>query len=116
MATEENKRELRDRVSALVGDRFGGDYRAAFGHYDADHDGAISKDELKALLADAGVGSSWTRWAWADGIIEELDANGDGVISWPEFAAAFDAAGIADGPREASTGHPVGPETGAGGA
>ena len=90
MASEQNKQELRDKLAALVAARFGGDYEAAFGHYDANHDGAISRDELKALLGDAGVGSSWTRWAWAAGIIDELDANGDGVISWPEFTAAFE--------------------------
>ena len=93
MASEQNKQELRDKVAALVAAKFGGDYRAAFGHYDADRDGAVSKDELKALLGDAGVGNSWTRWAWAAGIIEELDAGGDGLISWPEFAAVFEAEG-----------------------
>ncbi len=90
MASEENRRELRDKVAALAAARFGGDYGAAFGHYDADRDGAISKDELKALLADAGVGSGWTRWAWAAGIIAELDADGDGLISRPEFEAVFE--------------------------
>ena len=89
MASEQNKQELREKVAALVAGRFAGSYEAAFGHYDANHDGAISRDELKALLADAGVGSGWTRWAWVAGIIEELDANDDGVITWLEFAAAF---------------------------
>ncbi len=91
MASEENRRGLGEKVEALVKSQFGGDYRAAFGHYDADRDGSISKDELKALLSDAGVGSGWTRWAWAAWIIEELDANGDSVISWPEFAAVLEA-------------------------
>jgi len=64
MASEENRRELEEKVEALVKSRFGGDYRTAFGHYDAD-----SKDEMKALLSDAGIGRGLTRWAWAKGVI-----------------------------------------------
>jgi Ca2+-binding EF-hand superfamily protein len=90
MASDANKQELRAKLDALVGASFGGDYRAAFGHYDGDRDGAISTQELTTLLIDANVGSGWTRWAWVAGIIEEPDANADGVISWPEFAAAFE--------------------------
>lgn len=87
MASEENRRELAEKVTTLVTTRFGGDYRAAFGHYDANGDGAVSRDELKALLADAGVGNGLTRWAWAKGVVEELDINKDEVISWAEFEA-----------------------------
>jgi hypothetical protein len=54
VASEQNKQELRDKVAALVAARFGSHYRTAFGHYDADNDGLISKDELKALLGEAG--------------------------------------------------------------
>jgi Ca2+-binding EF-hand superfamily protein len=90
MASEEQRRELADKVEALVRARFGGDYRAAFGHYDADRNGLVSKAELKALLKDAGIGSGLTRWAWADGVIDALDADGDGHISWPEFEAVFE--------------------------
>src|SRR5262245_38413023 len=53
MASAEQKRELDEKVTALVQTRFGGDYRAAFTHYDADGNGMIDKDELKKLLADA---------------------------------------------------------------
>ena len=87
MASDEHRQELEGKVAALVAARFGGDYRAAFGHYDADGDGLVSKGELRALLSDAGVGSGLTRWAWADGVIDELDADGDGHISWAEFEA-----------------------------
>ena len=70
MASEENKRELEEKVEARVRARFGGDHRSAFARYDADGNGVISKDELKALLKDAGVGSGLTRRAWAKGIME----------------------------------------------
>ena len=91
MASEEDRKELVEKVAALVATRFGGDYRAAFGHYDADGNGVISKDELSALLSDAGIGSGLTRWAWAKGVIKELDADGDGNISWAEFEAVIES-------------------------
>jgi Ca2+-binding EF-hand superfamily protein len=90
MASAEQKRELDEKVAALVRTRFGGDYRAAFTHYDADGNGMIDKDELKKLLADAGIGSGLTRWAWPSGIVAALDQDGDGGISWAEFEAVFE--------------------------
>jgi len=90
MANEDKKQEIDAKVTALVATRFGGDYRAAFAHYDADANGTIDKDELKALLKDAGIGSGLTRWAWAQGIMGEVDTSGDGGISWDEFAAVFE--------------------------
>ena len=89
MANEDQRREIDEKVTALVKTRFGGDYRAAFAHYDADGDGTIGSDELKALLADAGIGSGLTRWAWAKGIMGEVDTSSDGGISWAEFEAVF---------------------------
>ncbi|HEV3438320.1 MAG TPA: EF-hand domain-containing protein [Gemmata sp.] len=88
MASELQKQELMEKVSSLVGTKFGGDYSIAFQHY-ADGNGKVGKDGVKALLKDAGIGSVWTRWAWAGALITELDGDGDGVISWLEFAVAF---------------------------
>jgi hypothetical protein len=89
MVSEAQKLELSEKVSALVETKFGGDYSIAFQHY-ADRDGKVGNDGVKVLLKDAGIGSSLTRWAWAAGIMKELDANGDGLISWPEFAAVYE--------------------------
>lgn len=89
MANDDKKQEIDDKVTALVRSRFGGDYRAAFVHYDTDGNGRIDKDELKALLADAGIGSGLTRWAWAKGILGAVDTDGDESVSWAEFEAVF---------------------------
>jgi Ca2+-binding EF-hand superfamily protein len=85
MASTDQRRELEEKVTALVAARFGGDYRAAFDHYDADRDGTINDAELKALLKDAGVGSGLTRGAWAKGVMDEADLDKNRVISWAEF-------------------------------
>jgi Ca2+-binding EF-hand superfamily protein len=93
---EDNGIELVTKVKKLVDEKFDGNYQRAFNFYDTDTltsegkikkrpDGKISKDELKRLLADAGVGNVITRGAWADGIIRKLDTNGDRCISWQEF-------------------------------
>ncbi len=97
MANEMHEHDLRERLGALVASRFGGDYKAAFTHYDADRDGMIRKDELKTMLGDAGIAGSWSRWAWVEKIIDTVDANGDGVISWPEFSTVFGKAGSTAG-------------------
>jgi hypothetical protein len=89
MASERQKQELREKVSALVRTQFGGDYSIAFRHY-ADSSGKVGKDRVRALLKDAGIGSILTRWGWASSVVAELDGDGDGVISWPDFAAAFE--------------------------
>jgi Ca2+-binding EF-hand superfamily protein len=89
MVNEDKRQEIDDKITALVKARFDGDYRAAFAHYDADSNGTIDKDELKLLLKDAGIGSGLTRWAWAKGIMGEVDTDADGGISWAEFEAVF---------------------------
>jgi len=91
MAHEQEKQQLEEKVAALVEARFGGDYRKAFDHSDSNHDGKVGKDELMALLQDAGIGNFLTRSTWAAGVIEQLDTDGDGRISWPEFESVFTA-------------------------
>src|SRR4051794_41345307 len=77
MASEAQKQELTEKVTALVRDRFGGDYGKAFAHYDANKDGRIDRAELGRMLEDAGIGSWLTRGAWASGIVAALDADKD---------------------------------------
>lgn len=89
MASVQDKTDLATKVSALIRAKFGGDWRRAFWHYDGDHDGGIDRAELTDLLRDAGVGNYFTRGAWASGVTAEMDADGDGRITWPEFETVF---------------------------
>lgn len=86
MATEAQKTELREKIERLVTEKYKGDWSKAYNHYAAKNGGAqIDRDDLLALLEDAGIGSWLTRGAWADGIMEEVDTNSDKQISWEEF-------------------------------
>ena len=89
MFSERGRRELRDKVGALVRTRFGGSYQVAFAHYDRNQRGQIDREGLVTLLADAGVGGRWTRPGWAAAVFAEVKRDGEGLISWPEFATVF---------------------------
>ena len=57
MANASQRAEVIDKVGKLLSERFHGDYRQAFEHYDHDkNDGGISKPDLQELLKDAGIG------------------------------------------------------------
>ena len=63
------RQDVEDRVSALIGARFGGDYGAAFEHYRLDRQGRIDWAGLTALLVDAGAANLATGAAWAGELI-----------------------------------------------
>ena len=79
--------ELVAKIKALITEQFAGNARAAFDAF-AGADGLLDPDELKDVLAQAGIGTFLTRGFWADGVISRLDKDGDARISWPEFQAA----------------------------
>jgi hypothetical protein len=85
----ENVRELKAKIAELVAKQFAGDYKKAFEHYDADHDGGVNKTELITLLGDAGIGNGFTRGTWGKRIIERLDESQNGTIQWAEFDSVF---------------------------
>jgi len=55
--------------------------KAAFEMYDKDGSGSISTDEIKQVL---GVGKDISEEVWQQ-IVKEVDANGDGEVSFEEF-------------------------------
>jgi Ca2+-binding EF-hand superfamily protein len=90
MAREAEKKQLKEKIGHLVADKFGGDFQRAFGHYDANKDGKINRDELIELLKVAGIGNWLTRGQWANGILAALDADHDGTITDAELRAGAD--------------------------
>lgn len=85
MAREREKKELVEKITRLVTDRFGGDFPKTFEHYDGNRDGKINRAELLSLLKDAGIGNLLTRGMWADGVLGELDTDNDGQITADEL-------------------------------
>ncbi|MDB5309343.1 MAG: hypothetical protein JWO38_3545 [Gemmataceae bacterium] len=96
MMSARAKREVADRVSALVEARFGGSYRDAFGHYRLDCQGRVDWAGLAALLVDAGAVNLSTRAAWAGELIIDADQGGD---VWAPLAAALGGCLIPAGAR-----------------
>lgn len=86
--SDSNRKELVKKVSELVSRRFGGNYETAFRAY-AQGDEKVDSNELRDLLYDADVGNGFTRGAWVDGIIRQLDGDNDGKISWQEFQSVM---------------------------
>lgn len=90
MANDAQKRELQEKVTNLVDARFGGDWTKAFQHYaGVGSASGVDRRGLSQLLEDAGVGNRLTRGAWTSGVMDVLDANSDGSITWAEFQTAL---------------------------
>lgn len=80
------QQEIVDETTAFVKDKFGGDWKKAFDAY-AGNDGLIDGDELSDMFSDGGIGPYLFRDQAAAKVIEFIDGNGDGKISWEEFQA-----------------------------
>lgn len=101
---EADKRELRTKVKKLVYDKFEGKYKKAFDYYDklSKKDGKVDRDSLKQLLKDANVGNFVTRAGWVKAIINDMDTDKDGAISWGEFESVFEnkiKTGVGNAPK-----------------
>jgi len=66
--------------------------RRLFQEHDKDGDGKINSDELDGLLKAADIGSAISRGFWVRGIINRMDTDGDGMISWDEYLHAIRSA------------------------
>lgn len=83
---DETRQELIDKIAKLVaGHPHNGDYNKAFAYYDTDGDGLLTINNIKTILGDAKIGNMLTRIGWARGVVDALDQNRDGMLSWAEF-------------------------------
>lgn len=80
--------ELTTKIRKIVEREFGGDWQRAFLSYSKGDD-RVDGDELWRLLKDAGVGNVLTRASYVNKIMEVIDRDNDGRITWTEFEFVF---------------------------
>lgn len=85
--TMSRREQIINGVAALVISNYEGDYQKAFDAYSGDEK-TLSVSKLEQILKDAHIGGFF-RELYAEGILKELDKNQDRVITWEEFADAF---------------------------
>ncbi|MBZ0118659.1 MAG: EF-hand domain-containing protein [Sandaracinaceae bacterium] len=90
------ERELADKVEKLLKRKYGSatgtTMRLLYTEYDANRDSKINRDELSKLLEDAGVGNGLTRGMWVNGVMDKMDSDSDGLITWEEYERAINDA------------------------
>ncbi|XP_076456674.1 neo-calmodulin-like [Babylonia areolata] len=78
-----------DEYVALMSERVGGleyekiQLESAFRHFDKDHSGKLSRDELRHFLT-SNVGEPLTEEEFTD-VIKDMDQDGDGMVDLTEF-------------------------------
>ncbi|XP_066370565.1 calcium and calcium/calmodulin-dependent serine/threonine-protein kinase isoform X1 [Miscanthus floridulus] len=85
-------REILCGLSSLRNSRGDDALRLCFQMYDADRSGCISKDELASMLRalpEECLPGDITEPGKLDEVFDEMDANGDGKVSFDEFKAAM---------------------------
>jgi hypothetical protein len=87
-----DRAEIVAKVTQYVDREFKGNWSAAFDHFDRDRDEKLSRDEVMEVLGAARIGYRATRWAIATQIVQTMDGDGDGKVSYAEFAAITDLA------------------------
>lgn len=68
----------------MVEGRHGGNYRAAFDHYDSNRDGKLNLSDIQMALKAAGL-SPLVRSVAARTVVRKLDLNEDGLVEWADF-------------------------------
>eukprot|EP01006_Ploeotia_vitrea_P049247 TRINITY_DN67323_c5_g6_i1.p1 TRINITY_DN67323_c5_g6~~TRINITY_DN67323_c5_g6_i1.p1 ORF type:complete len:104 (-),score=0.41 TRINITY_DN67323_c5_g6_i1:111-422(-) len=80
--------DIVNKVGAMYRNRFNSDAGVMFSRYDADHNGGLASNEIYNVLVDANC-DCWACGAWADGVIDQLDRNGDKQLPLSELRAVL---------------------------
>ncbi len=86
---KDERAELIAKVTEYVDTVHSGDWESAFDAADRDNDGRINTSEVNDVLRHSGVGNFLTRSTWSRKVMEEVDSDCDGYISFDEFQAVF---------------------------
>lgn len=84
-----NRESVIAAVTDLVQREHHGDWDAAFAAADANADDKLDDMELSDVLKRAGFKTSLIRWPIVRAILDEVDKDGDGMVTLAEFMAVF---------------------------
>jgi Ca2+-binding EF-hand superfamily protein len=79
--------EIKMKVASLCQSKYSGDYQKLFDSYNTAKNGKLCSDEIMKILEDAGVGYRFTRPIILYSIVQVLDTNHDGFVTFDEFKA-----------------------------
>ena len=85
MATKET---ILNKIQILITHHFNTP-EEAFGFFDKDNDGKLTKKEIVKLLKQAEI-NGFIRGIVSSKLVEGYDRDGDGLINWEEFKTAID--------------------------
>ncbi len=86
------KEQIVTNIENLMKSKFSSP-REAFDYYDTNKDGSLTKSDFKILLKEAKV-SFLIRGVVAEFMMQNFDANKDGLVSWQEFQTAIKTTNI----------------------
>jgi hypothetical protein len=88
-AASSQEQEVIDQLSDFVRNKFDGHIADAYNAYAHPETHQIGPQELNQLLTDANIGGFF-RGMYVQAIMQRVDTNGDGMISWKELLALLD--------------------------
>lgn len=80
----DTKEQVIAKLKRLCAERFGDDAKRMFDNYAVNEN--IDRNGLLKVLEEADIGGRFTRGIYATKVMEEIDKNNDGLISFVELS------------------------------